>query len=207
MRRTALIDTKDGPKGSIPPPPRAAASTARTLQWQANMFGRFKDQVRRLTEVARGVPTIEQLVTLELDQHLAQEIAIGETKASTRALYRRAAKDVVARWGQLRPSELTPNVLRAAMPSVPFPSQWNIWMALLGRVLARAVDDGLIASRPRLPRHSWITKAAEFGSLEQIRRCTNHSAERMTARYSHLSIGEVLPLVNRVGAAIGGSDD
>lgn len=56
-------------------------------------------------------------------------------------------------------------------------------------------------------RHSWVTRAAEFGSLEQIRRCTNHSAVTMTARYSHLAISDVLPLIVRVGEAIGGSDD
>lgn len=310
------------------------------------MFGRFKDQVRRLADVARGVPTIEQLVTDEIER-VRCSVEIGELSPHTLKLYTRIAPRVIEQWGAMRPGDLTVDMLRADMLTARPRSQWNIWMAFLGRVLTRAHDMRIIAVKPRLPRfpdrnrearilpdeyprvvevlhemlgergrsasdpstcrslllclytgcrlnesrtlrwecvhldlriircgrvkrqearyglcepacqmlretprvgpycfpstrdaskpisrmhhtwakvrvraqlqqhvtihgmrHSWTTSAAAAGgTLAQIGKALNHSHERMTARYSHLAIGEVLPLVDRVGAVIGGSSD
>lgn len=310
------------------------------------MFGRFKDSVRRLADVARGVPTIEQLVLRELEIHLQQEVALGKTSEGTLKLYRNAARHIIPRWGAKRPGEIDTNALSAEALTVKYRSQWNIWMALLGRVLSRAYDDKLLSSKPRLPRfrmrnrearvlpaeyprvvetlyammdergraahdpsscrallnclytgcrlsesrtlewsgvfldlrlircsvckgqqsryglcldavalfestprvsvycfpsrrdpqkpisrmhytwaevrrrvnlqqhvtihglrHSWATAAAAFGSLEQVRTAVGWSSEHMAARYSHLAIADVLPVIDRVGAVIGGHDD
>jgi integrase len=54
-------------------------------------------------------------------------------------------------------------------------------------------------------RHSWVTLAVLHGSIEEARIAIGHSSRHMTEQYSHLSVRDALPLIERVGEVIGGA--
>lgn len=67
-----------------------------------------------------------------------------------------------------------------------------------------------VAGCPPMPlhcaRHSWVTVAAQVGSMEHARTQLNHTTQTMTSRYSHLQVRDALPTVDRVGSAIAGPE-